>query len=112
MNALRFWYRLSLAYFALLLVFVVLFSLAIQIGWVSDTGAGLLGTLSLAGFLLAGLPLTVRLARRAQQSQPVWVYVLLYVALAFMAGLGAWALLGFLTYLAHKKINLGNSHGL
>lgn len=112
MSTLGSWYRLSLAYFVLLAAFVVLFSLAIQLGWVSDTGAGLLGTLCLAGFLVAGLPLAVGLARRAQQSQPVWVYALLYVALAFMAGLGAWALLGFLTYLAHKKINLGNSHGL
>ena len=112
MDGLRLWYRLSLGYFGLLLLFTAAFSLAIQQQWVSDTGAGLLGTLTLIGFLLVGLVLCIALARKAQRSQPVWVYALLYVVLAFLAGLGAWILLGFLIYLAHKKINLGNSHGL
>ena len=112
MDRLGRWYRLSLGYFVALGLFTAIFSLAIQQHWVSDTGAGLLGTLVLIGFLLVGLVLCIALARYAQQSQPVWVYALLYVALAFMAGLGAWILLGILTYFAHKKINLGNSHGL
>lgn len=112
MARLRLWYRLSLGYFMLLALFTAVFSLAIERHWVSDTGAGLIGTLTLLGFLLAGLVLCIALARHAQQSQPVWVYVFLYVALAVMAGLGAWILLGFLTYLAHKKINLANSHAI
>ena len=106
MNGLDRVYRGCLVYFGCLGSFVVGLLLAGFVGLVSDTGAGLLGTFGLLGFLVLGLPLTVVLAKRLERKEPAWAYGLGYVGLALVTGLGSWVLLGYLTKQAKLKLEL------
>ena len=108
MRGLGLLYRLSVAFFAALLAFIGFLLLAGARGWVSNTGAGLLGTFGLLGFIALGLPLCILLAPRVQQKQPTWLFASAYLGLALVGAVGAWVLLGYLTYLAHLKLEQGN----
>jgi hypothetical protein len=84
--------------------FVIGLLLAGFVGWVSDTGAGLLGTFGLLGFLMLGLPLTVALVMCLERKEPAWAYGLAYLGLAVVTGLGSWVLLGYLTKQAKLRL--------
>lgn len=104
MRGLRLLYRLSLAFFVGLILFIAFFLLANQEHWVSDAGSQQLGVFGLLGFLALGLPLTALLAPRVQRRNPTWLFLLAYVGLAFAKAVGSWVLLAYLTYLGHQKL--------
>jgi hypothetical protein len=102
------WVRLSQLYFGLLAAFTAGFSFAIWKKAIVEPDATRLGMIALTAFLVLGLPLVWRLGRAAHHKQPAWLLCLAYSVLALFTGAGAWLFLGYLTYLASKKLKQGS----